>query len=263
MTVARGFGVSALISRDYVQPLATAAEKAGYVTFWVNDVPGANGLEQLARAQAATATVRLGVGVLPIDRWSGDRILREIERLKLEPSRLALGIGSGALQAGALRATATACQELKASVSAAVLVGALGPSMCELAGREADGVILNWLVPATAPALVDRVEAGASEAGRSRSEVVAYVRTACHADARATLEREAAGYEGYPAYKRHFERQGVRAIETTVNGSSEEITIRFEQFSPRVDEVVARAIAQEESLAAYLAVLNAAAPDGG
>lgn len=263
MTIRRGFGVSALIDPDHIQPLALAAEDAGYATFWVNDVPGGNGLEQLARAQAATTIIRLGVGVLPVDRWSADGIVREIERLRLDPSRLAIGIGSGALKTGALEATATTCRALEPSVSATVLVGALGPSMCELAGREADGVILNWLVPAAAPALVERVQAGARSAGRPDAQVVAYVRIACHPEAAGPLEREAASYERYPAYHRHFERQGVRAVDTAINGPSDAISERFNAFAPHAEEVVARAIARDDSLPAFLAVLSAAAPDGG
>jgi alkanesulfonate monooxygenase SsuD/methylene tetrahydromethanopterin reductase-like flavin-dependent oxidoreductase (luciferase family) len=144
-----------------------------------------------------------------------------------------------------------------------VLVGALGPAMCELAGRESDGVILNWLVPEAAPALVGRVRAGAQSVDKPEPEIVAYVRTACHPAADERLQREAAAYESYPAYRRHFERMGVRAFDTTVNGGSDLISQRLEAFAPEVDEVVARAIAYDDSIAAYLAVLSAASPNGG
>jgi alkanesulfonate monooxygenase SsuD/methylene tetrahydromethanopterin reductase-like flavin-dependent oxidoreductase (luciferase family) len=81
--VNRGYGVSALINQEMIAPLAQAAEKGGYSTFWVNDVPGGNGLEQLQRAQSATNSIRLGVGVLPVDRWSATSIADEVTRLKL------------------------------------------------------------------------------------------------------------------------------------------------------------------------------------
>jgi alkanesulfonate monooxygenase SsuD/methylene tetrahydromethanopterin reductase-like flavin-dependent oxidoreductase (luciferase family) len=262
MTIDRGFGVSALIPANYIQPLAQAAEADGYTTFWVNDVPGGNGLEQLARAQVVTSKIRLGVGVLAVDRWTSSDILREVERLRLDPRRLALGIGSGGIRSGALKATSKASEALAASEIGRVLVGALGPAMCELAGREADGVILNWLVPEAAPALIGCVRAGARSAGKPEPEIVAYVRTACHPAADEALRRESAAYEGYPVYRRHFERMGVRAIDTTINGSREAISQRFELFAPQVDEVVARAIAHDDSIAAYLAVLSAAAPEG-
>ena len=263
MRIDRGFGVSALIPAEHVQPLAQEAEAAGYATFWVNDVPNGNGLEQLTRAQAGTTRIRLGVGVMPVDRWTPDEIVREVERLRLDPDRLVLGIGSGAMAAGALDATAAAGRALKAGGFQSVLVGALGPAMCEVAGRDADGAILNWLVPEAAPGLIRRVQAGAEAAGRPEPEIVVYVRIACDPAAAERLIKESAAYDGYPAYKRHFSRMGVRAIETTVNGGSDEISTRFESFALGVDEVVARAIARDDSLGAYLAVLSAASPDGG
>jgi alkanesulfonate monooxygenase SsuD/methylene tetrahydromethanopterin reductase-like flavin-dependent oxidoreductase (luciferase family) len=263
MTIDRGFGVSALISADFIQPLAQAAEAEGYTTFWVNDVPGGNGLEQLARAQVVTSRIRLGAGVLPVDRWTPSDIVREVERLRLDPERVAIGIGSGGITSGALDATSAASHALTASGLGRVLVGALGMAMCELAGRDADGVILNWLVPEAAPALIERVRAGAQSVGKPEPEIVAYVRTACHPAADEVLQREAAAYESYPAYRRHFERMNVRAIDTTINGGSDAISERFQCFAPGVDEVVARAIAQDDSIAGYLAVLSAASPDGG
>ena len=81
----RGYGVSALINPDLIAPLARAAEAAGYQTFWVNDVPGGNGLEQLSRAQQVTSRIRLGAGVLPVDRWNAQSISDEIARLDLDP----------------------------------------------------------------------------------------------------------------------------------------------------------------------------------
>lgn len=263
MTNHRGFGVSALITPDFVQPLAQAAELEGFSTFWVNDVPGGNGLEQLARAQAVTSRMLLGVGVLPVDRWSCDTIIREIDRLRLDPERLVLGVGSGARAVGALEATAAASLGLKAAGMPHVLVGALGPAMCELAGRDSDGVILNWLVPQAAPAMIQLVQAGAQAGGRTDPTFVAYVRTACHPAANEALRHEADSYQNYPAYARHFARMGVHAIDTIINGMREEISARFYAFPIEVDEVVARAIAQDDSLAGYLAVLSASSPLGG
>ncbi|HET7056042.1 MAG TPA: LLM class flavin-dependent oxidoreductase, partial [Thermomicrobiales bacterium] len=143
----RGYGVSALVSPDLIAPLAQAAEADGYQTFWVNDVPGGNGLEQLAQAQAVTSGIRLGVGVLPVDRWSAEQIAAEVHRLRLDPERLLLGIGAGAMHKGSLDAIGNLASELIRLVPTRVLIGALGPKMCRLAGSAAHGVILNWLTP--------------------------------------------------------------------------------------------------------------------
>lgn len=255
----RGFGVSAAIDPDLTGALAAAAETAGYATFWVNDVPGGNGLEQLKRAQEATSTIRLGVGVLPVDRWSAEQIATTIQRLALDSHRLDVGIGAGALHAGSLAAVESCAASLKHLTTARVLVGSLGPKMVALGGAAADGVILNWLTPEAAEdlALVAR------DASSGGTHVVAYVRTASSREAEGRLRVESEAYEGYPSYKRHFDRMGVRAIDTTICGNRTDIGDRFTRFDRSVDEVVCRAITASESLTDYLEVLAAAAPDGG
>jgi alkanesulfonate monooxygenase SsuD/methylene tetrahydromethanopterin reductase-like flavin-dependent oxidoreductase (luciferase family) len=259
--VNRGYGVSALINQEMIAPLAQAAEKGGYSTFWVNDVPGGNGLEQLQRAQSATTSVRLGVGVLPVDRWSASMIADEVARLDLDPERLVIGIGAGTLHRSSLDATGEVANQLIARLPVRVLIGALGPAMCRLAGSGSHGVILNWLTPDAARDLGQLTRSGAAADGRSTPEVVAYVRTAADPRAQGRLEKEASSYEGYPAYHRHFQRMGVTALETAVNGSPIDIDRRFEAYEEAVDELVARAIPASDSLADYLAVLEAARPN--
>lgn len=259
----RGYGVSALINPDHIATLASAAEAAGYRTFWVNDVPDGNGLEQLSLAQKVTTRIRLGVGVLAVDRWKAQSIIDEITRLDLEPERLVVGIGAGALHNGSLDATAEVASGLMSQVKAKVLIGALGPKMCRLAGSGADGVLLNWLTPNAAEKLALVTGEGAAAVGRPKPEIVAYVRTAADPTAQPRLEREASAYEGYPSYARHFGRMGVRAIETTVNGSKSEIDQRFMEYASSTDEVVARAIATSDNLDDYLAILRAASPVTG
>lgn len=256
----RGYGVSALVDRELIAPLAKAAERAGYDTFWVNDVPGGNGLEQLQRAQAATSQIRLGVGVLPVDRWNAREIASSVTDLRLDPERLVLGIGAGALHRGSLDATERAAAKLIAQFPVRVLIGALGPAMCRLAGSAAHGVVLNWLTPDAAAELGQVTREGAASTGRSAPEIVAYVRTAANPNAQERLVNEAESYEGYPAYSRHFNRMGVRALDTAVNGSAAEIDSRFEMYAGAVDELVARAITRGSELDDYIEVLRAAAP---
>ena len=256
----RGFGVSALVDHSLIAELSSAAEAAGYATFWVNDVPGANGLEQLQRAQAATNTIRLGVGVLAVDRWSGETIVHEIRRLDLDTDRLVIGIGAGALHKGSLEVTSAVARYVTNASPVRVLIGALGPAMCRLAGTSAGGVILNWLTPDAAEKLSRVTRDGAVESGKATTEIVAYVRTAASRAAQSRLTTESSAYESYPAYARHFARIGSSALGTTVNGTSEEIDRYFREFSPAVDEVVARAITNGDTLADYLEVLDAAKP---
>lgn len=237
--------------------LARAAELAGFQSFWVNDVEGGNGLEQLARAQAATTSIRLGVGVLPVDRWSAERIHSSVERLGLDSARLLIGIGAGAYYKDALQKTGDVALALAELTSAKVFIGALGPKMCRLAGSHADGVLLNWCTPAAAKDLSDLTSLGARDAGRAEPEIIAYVRTASSADAQRRLANEANAYQSYPAYLRHFDRMGVHALDTTINGTPEEIATRFAEYEPFTDEIVARTISATDRVEDYLTVLEA------
>lgn len=256
----RGYGVSALVDSGIATRLAEAAEESGYMSFWVNDVPGGNGLEQLAAVQAATSTIRTGVGVLAADRWPAALIVREVNRLGLDAKRLVIGIGAGALGRGSLSSTAEIASQVRTQLPAQVMIGALGPEMCRLAGANSDGVILNWLTPAAARKSSEITRTAAAETGQPVPEVIGYVRTAAEPDAHQRLTTEATNYEAYPAYRRHFARMGVSALETTVNGSPGEIAIRLDEYAGSVDEIVVRAIAANETLESYLTVLRAARP---
>lgn len=55
-----------------------------------------------------------------------------------------LGVGSGGGH-DALTRVRSGVAELQRETSAAVVVGALGPKMAQLAGEVADGVLLNWM----------------------------------------------------------------------------------------------------------------------
>ena len=48
-----------------------------------------------------------------------------------------------------------------------LVLAAMGPKMCELAGAEIDGAFFNWMTPAFAAGAREKVEAGAAE-GRPR-----------------------------------------------------------------------------------------------
>ena len=70
-----------------------------------------------------------------------------------------------------------------------------------------------------------------------------------------------ASYEAIPAYADHFERTGVRAVETCVIGESPEaIQSGLAAFEGSVHEIVVRAITGSETLDAYLSLARASAP---
>ena len=46
----RGFGITTAVSHDVVRELAPEVERLGYTSFWVNDMPGADGSTSLGVA---------------------------------------------------------------------------------------------------------------------------------------------------------------------------------------------------------------------
>jgi alkanesulfonate monooxygenase SsuD/methylene tetrahydromethanopterin reductase-like flavin-dependent oxidoreductase (luciferase family) len=252
----RGFGVAAAIPGNIIGPLARAAEDAGYSTFWVNDTPGGDGIKALEQAAGVTPTIRLGVGVIPLDRRPPEAIAESVANAKLPIDRLIIGIGAGGRHAGSLEMVEQGIAEVRDRTGAAVAVGALGMNMIGLAGRLADAVILNWLTPEWAKRSADSIRDAGSDGA---AEVIGYVRTALEAG-RPRLESEANRYASVPAYARHFDRMGVAAIDTCVIGTNDAINSGLSAFDPVLDETVVRAIVLEESLESYLEVLNAGRP---
>jgi alkanesulfonate monooxygenase SsuD/methylene tetrahydromethanopterin reductase-like flavin-dependent oxidoreductase (luciferase family) len=256
----RGFGVAGALALPTIQEIARAAEDAGYHTFWVNDTPTGDGLAGLRAAADVTSNIRLGVGVIPLDRQPAELIARRVIELDLPQDRLSLGIGSGG-QKGGVERVRNAATALGESLSALVVVGALGPRMCAVAGEASDGVLLNWLVPEYVAPSVAIVEAAAQRAGRPEPLMMGYVRTVFGSASRDVFAREAARYASVPAYAANFSRMGSPAEATGVVGDTPaEIQAGLAAFTPLLDETVVRAIVGEESDAAYLALLEAAAP---
>ncbi|MCA9876563.1 MAG: LLM class flavin-dependent oxidoreductase [Thermomicrobiales bacterium] len=257
---ARGFGVAGALPAEIVMLLASAAEAGGYRTFWVNDTPNGDGLAKLQAAAGVTSTIRLGVGVIPLDRQPADVIARRVVELGLPQDRLALGIGSGG-QRDALKRTGEAALHLQEALTAQVIIGALGPKMCALAGSHADGVLLNWLTPAYVEPSAAIVEEAAEQAGRLDPAIYGYVRTALGPAAEAVFLAEAARYASYPSYAANFTRMGTPAEGTAVLGATPaEIQVGLAPFSDELDETVVRAITGSETGEAYLELLTAAAP---
>jgi alkanesulfonate monooxygenase SsuD/methylene tetrahydromethanopterin reductase-like flavin-dependent oxidoreductase (luciferase family) len=257
----RGFGVAGALPHAIVREVAIAAERAGYHTFWANDTPNGDGLAALREAAAVTSAIRLGVGVIPLDRQPAEAIARRVVELELPQERLTLGIGSGNPQGGVARVRAGAAA-LTSLGEASIVVGALGPAMLAVAGETADGVLLNWLTAAYVAPSAAVVEASAREAGRPQPSILGYVRTVFGPGARKVFAGEAARYATFPAYAANFARMGTPAEETAVVGDSRaEIQAGLAPFAPLLDETVVRAITGEESVEAYLALLAAAAPE--
>lgn len=205
----RAFGVAAGLDPEVARPLAARCAELGYASIWSNDHPGAKGLETLAEFAAAAPSLELGVAVIAIDRTPPRQIAADVERLGLDPARLWLGVGGG-FSRKPLTAMREALPQLREALPGVRLVlAAMGPKMCALAGSSYDGAFFNWMTPDFAAGAREKVEAGAAEADRPVPPVFGYVRTAVGPDAAARLAKEEAFYRDlHDGYRNHFERLG-------------------------------------------------------
>ena len=256
----RGFGVEGALDHGIVRELAPAAERAGYHTFWINDEAHGDGLSALREAAAVTTTIRLGVGVIPLDRQGPERIVSRVGELALPVDRLTLGVGSGH-PTGGLERVRNGVAALRGMTNATLVVAAIGPRMCQLAGEIADAVLLDWPAPAYVEDAAEIVACGAAGIGRPRPWVGGYVFTALGEPGIAKLRTEAEHYAAIPSYAAHFARMGVGPLETVAFGDDVAALQRsLTPFDAVLDETVVRAVVAEQTASAYLAVLFAASP---
>lgn len=259
-TGARGFGAVSTLPAAIISELAAVAEACGYRTFWTNDTPDGDGLDAIGVAADATASLRLGVGVVPLDRVPPEQLAARITGLGLPMRRVVIGVGAGAAP-GAPARVRRAVEVVRAATGAAVVIGALGPRMAHLAGEVADGVLLDWPTPRSAAATLEHVRRGARAANRPQPPVAGYVFTALGAAGRRQLWAEAAHYAAVPAYAAHFRRAAVEAIDVAIQAETpEQVQQGLAPFDAVLDETIVRAVVGEPRAAAYRRVLEAAAP---
>ena len=256
----RGLGLSVAIPAETLWSAAMAAQAHGYTSFWLNNPPGSGALRALSGVAQRGAMIRLGVGVIPLSDHRPGEIVREVMHSSVPPERLYLGIGSGS-GAGAVKRVAEGIGAIRSRLECSLVIAALGPKMCHLAGAEADGVLLNWLTPQWAENSIKWVRDGANRAGKRMPRVMAYVRVAMGPEAIVHLQREAARYEAIPHYAAHFERMGTPAVGTAVTGeTSEDIRHGLAAWDGVVDEVVVRVVVAHDSVEEVTRAVGAARP---
>jgi probable F420-dependent oxidoreductase len=246
----RDIGVSA----DVLSGWADAAEAGGYSGIWMPDVGGHDALTTLAAFAATTRRVLLGTGVVPVFSRSPVVLAQTAASLDdLAGGRFVLGLGAGARWPAErffgtswsdpfarLEATVAAVRSVAAGkeVDVAweggssrgfklgfpparprlpVVLAALNPRMLALAGRIADGVLLNWLPLDAAAESVARVRQAAGDAGRDPAEVVVacYVRACLGEEAELAddLRPQVLTYLEYPAYAAMLRRAGIAEVD--------------------------------------------------
>jgi alkanesulfonate monooxygenase SsuD/methylene tetrahydromethanopterin reductase-like flavin-dependent oxidoreductase (luciferase family) len=258
--MARGFGVAAGLDPEVARPLAARCAELGYDSLWSNDHPGAKGLETLVEFTAAAPELELGVAVIALDRQLPAEIAADIERLGLDRAKLWLGVGAG-FSEKPLSRMREALPELREALSGVRLIlAAMGPKMCALAGAEFDGAFFNWMTPEFAARARLQVESGAQEAGRECPPVFGYVRTAVGEDAAERLAKEESFYRDLHAgYRNHFDRLAEPEGTVGVAAKNSDTAQKKLASYTALDTVVVRGLASATE-DAMTSVATAAAP---
>ena len=204
----------AVKSMDESVDRAKAAERLGYESVWVTQLPDArDAFLVLAAYGAATERVGLGTGVLPIyTRHPTAMVQMALTLDELTGGRFVLGIGIGhkvvveGMWGLKIQHPVDAMREYLTIVRAGIrdgsggidgehfsahwaysaprradlpiMISALHPRMLELAGELADGVVLGWCSPAyVRDGVIPFIKVGREKVGKSveGSEIVAVV----------------------------------------------------------------------------------------
>lgn len=254
-----GFALYAGVAPEIIRAVAAEAEALGYGSFWVNHPGSMDGLGALANAARETRTIELGIGVIPLHTRGPASIAEGVRAHALPLNRLLLGVGSPNPQS--LARVRDGVAALRKDLSTRIIVAALGPKMCRLAGEVSDGVLLNWLTPEHARASADLVREGATAAKRPVPRIYAYVRLAIGDAGRARLAEEGDRYGAIPAYAANFERMGVKPVETAIaTDTPAQVSEAIAQWRGVVDDVVFRAITGRDTVDENLVLLRAAKP---
>jgi len=258
----RGLGVTAGLDAGLARELAAHCERLGYHSLWANDEPAARGLDTLAEFAAATAKVQLGVGVLPLHRHQPAQIAAKVDRLRIDPARLWIGIGAGALPLQ-IEALQRAVDELRRLLPEAtrIMVAAMRPRLCRLGGAVADGVLLNWMLPGQAARARGWVREGAAEQGRSPPVVASYVRIAVGPGASRRLREEEGFYRTInEGHRKHFAAMDVPVGRVGIAASQRSDLLKaLAAYHSALDLPIVRVLADTDA-SSLSAVTDAAAP---
>jgi alkanesulfonate monooxygenase SsuD/methylene tetrahydromethanopterin reductase-like flavin-dependent oxidoreductase (luciferase family) len=227
--------------------IVKAAEDTGYEAVFVPEIAGREAFSTLAGFAQATSRIALGTGVVTIPSRSPVTTAMAAATVHdLSGGRMILGVGTGDTRAlapkspgGVLELTRDYVEMVRQALSGELLharetfggagfrlalgltsgppglwLGALGDGMIRLAGRVADGVLLNWCTPERVAAARRLVAEGAREAGRDPTEVTVavYVRACLGVEEPIALEalREMTGlYASFRHYRKQFELMGL------------------------------------------------------
>jgi alkanesulfonate monooxygenase SsuD/methylene tetrahydromethanopterin reductase-like flavin-dependent oxidoreductase (luciferase family) len=141
-----------------------------------------------------------------------------------------------------------------------LVLAAMGPKMCALAGEGYDGAFFNWMTPDFAQEPRVRVHEGAAAGGREPPPVFGYVRTAVGSDSAERLAKEESFYRDlHDGYRNHFARlgapEGTVGIAAADREEAQAELARYEALDVPVVRGLASATAE-----AMIGLAEAAAP---
>ncbi|MGQ0678818.1 MAG: LLM class flavin-dependent oxidoreductase [Actinomycetota bacterium] len=259
----RAFGIPATTDLARARAVARECENLGYSTVWSNDTPLADGIVTAAEMAQAAGRIRVAVEVVACDRRPADQVAAALRASKVPLERFVLGIGAGGSKS--LHTVREAATKLAAEFGDDLTIGiaAMGPQMCRLAGEIASLVLYNWMLPGRCEWANRRTEQGRARSARPEPVArTAYVRVALGAQGRSLIAEDAARYNRFPAYARHFRAMGAPRESAGVAGTTEEIPAGLAAYDKVLDETVVRALPAPDTVESTLDVARAAAPFG-
>ncbi|MDJ0269030.1 MAG: LLM class flavin-dependent oxidoreductase [Aigarchaeota archaeon] len=245
-----------LIAAEYAE-VASTAEKAGYSSMWVTEEIGRSGFSTLAYAAGRTGRITLGTAIVSIYSRTPLTMAMEAATLsELSGGRFILGLGAGGLEfttrghgvaaskpvkrmeeyLSIIRGYLSGCRVsfageffnikdmrlwVKTQHTPKIYVAALNEKMLQLAGKMADGIILNMFSPKAMSFIRENVEKGASESGRRLEDLRLYSFVLSSAsssdDALTELRRSVAFYCAAPTYRRILNVMGYGDVAEEVD----------------------------------------------
>ncbi|MEO8476547.1 MAG: LLM class flavin-dependent oxidoreductase [Actinomycetota bacterium] len=207
--------------------LARLGETLGYRAVFLPEIGGRDAFAALSGLAGETTELLLGTGIVPMTaRTPRMTAMGAATVHECSGGRAILGLGTGAAGRGALAELEAQVAEVRRLLgpdgglslrlpdAAPIWISALGPRSVALAGRIADGVLLNWCTPDRVAHARTAIREAAEAAGRDpdRITIAAYVRGSLGGDAGdalAALRRAAGEYASYPGYARQFAAMGL------------------------------------------------------
>lgn len=250
------------------------AEETGYASVWVPDHGVWDPFTLLGSLARRTDRIGLATGVVTLSaRGPAELVSAALTLDRVSGGRAILGVGSGPQPR--VGATAERLGEVAAGLGrhAPLFLAALGPRMVELAGRVADGVLLNWCSPARVARAREELARGADDGGRDpRAVTVAVYVRAClghdQVQALAALREAAEMYAGIPSYRRQLEADGIpptpdeMARALCVWGDRDAALERLAAWRDAgADLVVVYPVPAQEATSSLMGTIMAAAPD--